>query len=64
MSTLRFVTWNICGTSSQAKNIKVMNHLTKLQADLWLMQEIYLTESMSEMKNPTIESYIFNNIQF
>ena len=42
---MKFVSWNILGIGSQAKRTKVLNHLTKLQADICLLQETHLCPS-------------------
>ena len=43
--SLKFVSWNIRGIGSQAKKTQIFNHLTKLQADICLLQETHLSES-------------------
>lgn len=45
MNSLKFVTWNIRGIGSQAKRLKVLNHINKLQADICLLQETHTSES-------------------
>lgn len=38
MSSITFLTWNVCG-------FEVLNHLNKLQGDICLLQETHLSES-------------------
>lgn len=45
MSKLSLLTWNVCGIGSQAKRAKVFGHLSKLQADICLLQETHLSAS-------------------
>ncbi len=45
MSSINFLTWYVRGIGSHAKKVKVLNHLNKLQADVCLLQETYLSDS-------------------
>lgn len=58
MSTIKFVSWNICGIGSQAKQLKVINHLLKIQADICLLQETHLTD----IRNTILKSTHFPHI--
>ena len=49
MQPLTLVSWNVRGIRSQAKKTKIMNYITKLNADICLLQETHL--SKSEEKN-------------
>lgn len=48
MQTLNIITWNIRGFRTQSKRLKVINHLTKLKADICFLQETHLTNAESE----------------
>lgn len=59
MSTIRFVSWNICGIGSQSKQQKAINHLLRLQADICLLREIHLTDTRSTVLQSTNFPHIF-----
>lgn len=60
MAPLTFLTWNIRGGGSQAKRIKVFNHLDNLKADICLLQETHLSESDYTRFKPTQFSHLFS----
>lgn len=58
MSSIKFLSWNVRGLGSQAKRIKVLNHLSKLQADICLLQETHLSElDQNKIKSSQYHSY-------
>ncbi len=59
MSTIKFISWNVCGIGSQAKQLKVINHLLKTQADICLLQETHLTNTRSTVLKSTHFPHIF-----
>lgn len=62
MLPLKFLTWNIRGIGSQAKRMKIINHLDKLQADICLLQETHLTVSdQNKLKSPQF-THVFSSI--
>lgn len=44
MQSLKIISWNVRGFRTQEKRIKIMNHLTKLRADICFLQETHVTE--------------------
>jgi len=61
MLPLKFLTWNIRGIGSQAKRMKIINHLHKLQADICLLQETHLTDSdQNKLKSPQF-THVFSS---
>ena len=67
MSHLNLVSWNVHGIRSQAKKIKVMDFVTKLKTDIFLLQETHLLKSEEKsLKDPNfnqIFSSCYNNRQ-
>lgn len=60
MSTLKFVTWNIRGVNSQAKKTKIIYHLSKLQADICLLQETHLSPTDEHKLNSPHYNQIYS----
>ena len=58
MHPLKPITWNIRGFHTQSKRIKVINHLTKLKADVCFLQETHLTQD----ELPLLKFKQFDNI--
>ncbi|KAF7650781.1 hypothetical protein LDENG_00120640 [Lucifuga dentata] len=53
MQPLTLVSWNVRGIRSQAKKTKIMNYITKLNADICLLQETHLSQPEEKlMINP------------
>ena len=42
---MTFISWNVHGIRSQAKKIKVLDHVTRLKADIVLLQETHLLQT-------------------
>ncbi|KAF7649677.1 hypothetical protein LDENG_00137760 [Lucifuga dentata] len=49
MQPLTVVSWNVHGIRSQAKKTKIMNYITKLNADICLLQETHLSQSEEKL---------------
>ena len=45
MHTLNLITWNVRGFHTSSKQIKIINHLMKLKADICFLQETHLTDT-------------------
>ncbi len=60
MTALKFVTWNIRRVGSQAKQIQILSHLAKLQADICLLHETHLSESDHNKLNSSLFTHIFS----
>lgn len=58
MTQLTLVSWNVHGIPSQTKIIKILEYVTKLKADIFLLQETHLLKSE---ENSLIDSN-FNQI--
>ena len=55
MSMLNIVSWNVHGIRSQTKRIKILDYVSKLKADILLLQETHLLQS--EEKSLTDPNY-------
>ena len=56
--TLNLITWNVRGIRARPKRTAIINHLTKLKADICLLQETHLSNSESHM----LQSQQFNQV--
>ncbi|MBN3294582.1 LORF2 protein, partial [Polypterus senegalus] len=67
MGTLRFVSWNVHGTGSREKRLKIFDQLKRLQADVVLLQETHRSATVAdELKTsefPTLFSAAYNSRQ-
>ena len=45
MAKITFVSWNVHGIRSQAKKTKILDYVTKLKADILLLQETHLLQT-------------------
>lgn len=61
MAPLTFLTWNIRGVGSQAKRVRVLNHLVNLKADICLLQETHLSDSDYTRIKSTQFSHIYSS---
>lgn len=61
MAPLTFLTWNIRGVGSQAKRVRVLNHLVNLKADICLLQETHLSDSDYTRIKSTQFSHLYSS---
>lgn len=67
MTQLTLVSWNVHGIPSQTKIIKILEYVTKLKADIFLLQETHLLKleenSLIDSNFNQIFSSYYNNRQ-
>uniref|UniRef100_A0A3P8RW21 exodeoxyribonuclease III n=1 Tax=Amphiprion percula TaxID=161767 RepID=A0A3P8RW21_AMPPE len=61
MFKFNIVTWNVHGIRSQTKRVKIMDYVSKLKADILLLQETHLLQSEEKSLSDSNYSIIFSS---
>uniref|UniRef100_A0A3Q1BAU0 exodeoxyribonuclease III n=1 Tax=Amphiprion ocellaris TaxID=80972 RepID=A0A3Q1BAU0_AMPOC len=61
MFKFNIVAWNVHGIRSQTKRVKIMDYVSKLKADILLLQETHLLQSEEKCLSDSNYSIIFSS---